>query len=189
MNLNPVEALLVRNLQQTLKKQADVHIGFPTGKSLAWAMPEVFVRASSFDDLSETDNPDNGIARRAVEFKKSFKGFVEERPSRIAVNIDCISSSYQHTQKLCENVLAASMPVLQALPHILLSANPGQSVKLVFKDFNCSLNSYLLDVLEIEESIHYCGRLKFNMDGFLEVYLTKRGGFKRKLKLLYRAKR
>lgn len=180
MNMEKIDSLLVTRLRRVLKREARLVKGPPGLTATAWFKPEVFVHSSTFEDFGGATPEGTHTARRTVTLPPSFKGFAEERPGRIVVEIHCFAAAYALVQKLCALITPTALLALELLPEIPLVATLDNSVQLTFTDFSAHIQTSSFSCNQKEEVLYYCGHTVFYLNGFLHVKVTKRGGLRRK---------
>ena len=180
MNMEKIESLLVTRLKRVLKRDARLVKGPPVLSAAAWFKPEVFVHSSTFEDFEGLTPEGTHTARRVVTLPPSFKGFAEERPGRILVEIYCFAATYALVQKLCALITPTALLSLESLPEIPLADTLNDSVKLTFTDLSAHIKTSSFSYKQQEENLCYFGHTVFHLDGFLHVKVTKRGGLRRR---------
>jgi hypothetical protein len=172
-----IEEFLGKRLNQMLGKQILIAKGPQTITKYTGIRPEVFVHFSRLEDFDGI-MPDGAHTTRRPAFGPStYKGFEEERPGRITLIITCLASTYKLVQDICNLLTPGVLLSLELLPKIPLGSLPDDSVKLYFEDYTANLHKAEHSRINIEDTTYLNCELTFHLNGFIHVWLTKRGGF------------
>jgi hypothetical protein len=181
MNLDRVEALLVPPLKRLFGRKVQVVAGPVSSPALAGMQSMVFVHARTFLDGDGITREGAHVARRPLT-EGRLKGFAEERPGRIVVDVTCLAQAYSTVKDLSGVISPLVLRSLESVTEIPVGALPNSSVRLVFADFAASLAGAEFVRHEEGDLAWHLGRLSFNLDGFLHVTVTNRGGLVKKPK-------
>lgn len=180
MDTRMIEEFLEKRLRSLLGRQVLITKGPLTITKYSGIRPEVFVHASKLEDF-EGVMPDGArTTRRHASGTSSFKGFEEERPGRITLTITCLVGTYKLVQDICKLLTPGILLSLELLPRIPLGSLPDDSVKLQFEDFTANLHAAEHKKIKVEDTDYFNGELTFYLNGFIHIWLTKKGGFKSK---------
>ncbi len=168
------------NLKRLLGKQILVQKGPVAITKYSGIRPEVFVHASRVEDFDGMMPDGAHTVRRPASGPSTYKGYEEERPGRITISINCLHSNYRLVQELCNQISPSVLLSLEILPRIPLGSLPDDSVQLHFEDFTSNIHSAEHRRITIDKTPLYQGELVFYLNGFIHVWLTKRGGFSSK---------
>ena len=175
-----IEEFLEKRLSRLLGKQILVSKGPLAITKYSGIKPEVFVHISKLEDF-EGIMPDGAhTTRRPASGPSTYKGFEEERPGRITLTITCLAGSYKLVQDICNLLTPGVLLSLEMLPRIPLGSLPDDSVQLYFEDYTANLHKAEHGRITIEDSSYFNCELAFHLNGFIHVWLTKRGGFNSK---------
>jgi hypothetical protein len=177
MNAKVVEDLLEKRLKRLLGRKITVTKGPLVITKLSGIHPEVAVHVSHIKDHDGIMPDGAHTKRRIARGPTTFKGFEEERPATIILSIDCIAGTYKLVQEICDVLTPGVLLALEMLPRFSLGSLPDESVELHFEDFISSFSSSSINLEKHEDFSFYRGELVFFMNGFIHVWLTKRGGF------------
>ncbi len=182
MDARFVERFLEARLKRLLGKQVLLTRGPLVVSQFSGIRPEVYFYVSKLEDFGGITAEGAVIARRAVKGPSPFKGFEEERPGRMIVQVICLSSSYDILQELLRMVLPSVLLGLEAVPGFSLGSLPRDTVQLRFDEFRACLVSAEVNAESGGEYSYLRGTLVFHLDGFIHVRVTERGGLSRKSK-------
>ena len=179
MDARTIEAFVERRLRQAVGKRVRITRG-PVVLAKSGALrPEIFIHAANLEDFKGVTADGAHTTRRPAKGPGTFWGYQEERPGRIVLVVSCMAGTYETTQELCKSILPAALLSLETLPRTLLGSLLDDSVHIHFDDFVPSLYSAEFGVGVNEGNSIYSGRLVFHLDGFIHVWVTKRGGLSR----------
>jgi hypothetical protein len=177
MDARKVEGFIGKRLKRTLGKQISV-IGEPVAiTKFSGIKPEVFVFVSNITDFDGLMPDGAHTARRPVKGESTYKGFEEERPARITLTVSCLAGNYKLLHEICNLVTPATLLALELLPRFTLGSLPDDSVELFFEDFTSNLHTADYSRLTQNNTPFFKADLVFYMNGFIKMWLTKRGGF------------
>lgn len=172
MNLDRIEDVIVPSLKRLLGRKVAVVQGPLASPKLGGMQPMVFVHAAAFED--------DGAGERRPVREGRYRGFAEERPGRIVVEVSCLSAAYATMKDLCTAISPQVLRSLEYEREFEVGQLPNRTVRLAFRDFTAGLaRSDYVRVDEGEVSYHLA-RLEFHLEGFLHVTVTRRGRLKRK---------
>jgi len=172
-----VEDHLVKSVKKVFRKKVAILKGPFLETKFTGVHPEVFVHASKLIDFDGIMPDGSRTARRPAQGPATYKGFEEERPGQIVLLITCITGTYTLLQNICEVVAATVLSSLQMLPKIPLGSLPDKSTQLHFEDFTKNLHSVELNRVTVDEVAYFKGELIFHLNGFIHVWVTKKGAF------------
>ena len=177
MDTSMIEEFLEKRLKRLLGKQILITKGPLNITKYSGIRPEVFVHVSKLEDFDGIMPDGAHTSRRRISGQSTFKGFVEERPGRISLTITCLAGTYKLVQSICNLLIPGILLSLEVLPRIPLGSLPDDSVQLHFEDFTANLHTAAHRKISIENTSYFHGALTFYLNGFIHVWLTKRGGF------------
>ncbi len=160
-----------------LRKKIAVSKGPFTVTKFTGVHPEVFIHASQLMDFAGTMPDGSQTVRRPAQGPSTYKGFEEERPGRIVLLVTCVSGTYTFLQDMCGIVAPVVLSSLQLLNKISLGSLPDDSTQLHFEDFTNNVHSIELGRVVEDDISYYKGELTFYLNGFIHVWVTRRGGF------------
>jgi hypothetical protein len=179
MNLDRIESALVPSLKRFLGRKIEVVAGPVFSPPLGGMQPMVFVHAQSFEDGGGVTPEGARTARRPVSEKRN-KGYAEERPGRILLEITVLARVYDTVKRLCHGLSPFVLRALAAEEEYPVGELKNRSVRLAFADFEVNIGSAAFDRVEEAEVVYHAGRLTFRLDGYLHSWVTNRGGLVRR---------
>lgn len=179
MNLGVIEAQLLPAVQQAVGAQVRTQAGPPVTSAVTGMRVDVWVHAARFEDFPGTSSRGPGTARRPVQFRQDLRGFVEERPGRIVIDITCTGPTYASVQKVCGALPPPVLLALETMPHPELSSLPDGSVLLRFADFGAVVGTTSVSHRVSGDAAYFEGLVTFQLEGFLHVTVTRGGGLAR----------
>jgi len=177
MNLDSIESLLVPPFQRLFRGKVDVFQGPAAPPALGGMRPALHVHASRFEDFGGVTDDGAHIARRPAK-EGRFRGFAEERPGRIVVEISCLATRYATVQEICATVSPLALRTLESKETFALGELANRSVRLSFADFTAHLSRAEFERKQEKDFALHCGRLEFHLNGFLHAWVTNRGGLR-----------
>lgn len=179
MNLGVIEAELLPAVRRAVAGHVAVRAGPPMYGASTGLKFDVWVHAARFEDLGGITAEGAVTGRRPVRLPSNLRGFAEERPARIVVEVTCTGPTCAGVQTVCGSVPPAVLLALETMPHPELSSLPiGRSI-LRFADFTATVSASALSHRLDGEAAYFVGVVSFRLDGFLHVTLTRRGGLAR----------
>ena len=175
-----IEDQLEKRLRKILDKDILLSIGPFVIRKYTGIQPEVNIHAGKLTDFEGRMEDGAMVARKPVQGPSSYKGFEEDRPGRIEISITCTTGNYKLLQDICSQLSISVLAELQMLPKIPLGVSKKDTEKLEFVDFNKSLHSIKFTYEDGTDHAFFKGKLIFHLNGFIHVYLTRRGGFRSK---------
>jgi len=175
MNLDPIEALLLPSLKRLLGRKVDVVPGPAAAPALGGMRPMVFVHARSFADGGGITPEGDRVARRPLR-EGRMKGFAEERPGRIVIEVTCLAQAYRTVKDLSGVISPQVLRSLESLTELAVGKLPNGQARLTFADFAASLAGAEFRREGDDDIAWHVGRLVFHLEGFLHVRVTGRGG-------------
>lgn len=179
VNLGVIESRLLPAVERAVAARAGVRAGPPLVSAVAGLKFDVWVHAARFEDFGGVTVEEAVIARRPVQFKPNLRGFAEERPGRITIEITCTGPSLSHVQAICGALPPEVLIELETMPYPDLSVLSDESVILRFADFNPALRSVTFSSHSVGDAFYFTGVVTFRLDGFLHVTLTRPNGLSR----------
>ncbi len=179
MDARQIEDLVERKLKRMLGKSILVIKGPAASTKYSGIRPEVFIHISRFEDFNGIMPDGEHVTRTPVKGRSTFKGFEEYRPARLALTVTCVAGLYSNLQEICEALSPTVLLTLELLPDITLGALPDDTVQLSFRNFTACLHTAILDGASGEGNNYYRGELVFHLNGFIHVWITKRGGVRK----------
>ena len=179
MNLDPIEALLLPPLKRLLGRKVEVVPGPAASPALGGMRPMVFVHARSFTDRDGITREGGRITRRPVT-EGRLKGFAEERPGRIVVEVTCLAQAYRTVKDLSGAISPQVLRSLESVREFSAGELKNRSVRLAFADYSACLAGAEFVRHEEDDLAWHVGRLSYHLDGFLHVTVTNRGGLLKK---------
>jgi hypothetical protein len=176
MNLGAIESRLLPAVQKAVAGHAVARAGPPVRSTVTGMKFDVWVHAASFQDLGRLTAEGAATARRPVRLGTNLRGFAEERPARIVIEITCTGPTAAGVQTVCGAVPPAVLLALETMPHPELSSLPNESVLLRFADFTAAVSAATTSHCLAGDAGYFEGVVTFQLDGFLHVTLTRRGG-------------
>ncbi len=177
MDTRMIEEFLEKHIRRLLGKQILVTKGPLAITKYSGIRPEVFIHVSRLEDFDGIMPDGAHTSRRRASGPSTFKGFEEERPGKIILTITCLAGTYKLVQDICNLLAPGILLSLELLPRIPLGSLPDDSVRLHFEDFTANLHTAEHRRITIENTSYLNGELIFYLNGFIHVWLTKRGGF------------
>lgn len=177
MDARMVEEFLEKRVKRLLGKHYVVTRGPEAITKYSGIRPEVFIHAAKVKDFGGVMPDGAHTARRPAKGPSTFKGFEEERPGRIILVISCMAGNYKIIQDLCHKLTPEVLLSFELMPKIPLGALPNNSVQLHFEDYTAHLHKAKTRRVNIDDSSIFKCKLVFYLNGFIHVWLTKRGGF------------
>jgi hypothetical protein len=166
-----LKALLDRHV---LLSKGPLHITKHSG-----IRPEVSIHVSKLEDFGG-EMPDGArTTRTRVSGSSNYKGFEERRPSRITITITVLAGTNKMVKDLAHILSPGVLLALESLPRTKLGSLADGSAQLHFEDFIGSLNEVDHGRISIEGTSYLQSTMIFYLDGFIHVWLTKKGGFTR----------
>jgi len=157
-------AKLASALRKALGQDVDLIQGPFVQPALGGLRQIVFVAVSSFQD--EGGIVDEGA--RTSRFPVSGKsGYVEERPGRLNVRVDCIGLSYPSVVETCESIIPAALVALDAVASVPFGSTTKPDLSLVFTDFTVSLHSLSFGMEPDKDRPYSRATLMFELEGFI----------------------
>ncbi|MEJ2595254.1 MAG: hypothetical protein P8100_09060 [bacterium] len=173
-----IEDQLEKRLRKILDKDILLSKGPFVVKKYTGIQPEVNIHAGKLIDFEGRMDDGARVARKPVQGHSTFKGFEEDRPGRIKIAITCTSGNYKLLQNICSKLSVSVLSELQLLPKIPLGASGKDTEKLEFVDFTKTLHRIKFTHEQGADHAFFKGKLIFHLNGFIHVYLTRRGGFR-----------
>lgn len=180
MDTRMIEEFLEKRLKRLLGKQILVSKGPHTITKYSGIRPEVFIHVSRLEDFNGMMPDGAHTARRPATGTSSFQGFEEERPGRITITATTLANNYKLVQGIGNLLTPAILLSLELLPVVPLGSLPDDSVRLSFEDFTANLHSAENHKITLDDSPLFQSELTFYLNGFIHVWLTKKGGFRSK---------
>lgn len=176
MNLGVIESHLLRALQHRLDKSVELHVGPPRERPTSGLRAEVFIHAARFSDLGGRTEDGAQVVRRPVEAPGGMRGFVEERPIALDVEVTCVCAQHAHAHALAGLVAAPLLEALETLHGAVLGDPTDPARRLRFADhvaslYGCTSKRELYNGVEIAQVL-----LTLRMRGFLQIQLLRKGG-------------
>lgn len=175
--MRSIEDHLEKSFKKALGKQIPVKKGPFVKSKYTGIHPEVFIHAARLKDYGGKMPDGKMTARINVSGPSTYKGFEEERPGKIVLIISCTTGNYKLLQDICGLLAPSTILALQSLPVIPLGNTRDNSTKLNFADFTKNIHKVELLHIEDDEHDYYKGEIIVYLKGFIQVYVTKRGGF------------
>jgi hypothetical protein len=179
MNLGVIEAHLLPGVQRMVGKQGRVLAGPPLYSAATGIRAEVWVHAARFEDRDGVTLDGVRTARRPLRLPSGVRGFEEERPALIVLEVTCTGPTLASVQWLCGAIPPVVLPVLETMPHPELSSLPNGSVALRFANFTAALSGVEVSHRAVGDATFFAGLLTFRLNGFLHVRVARRGGLAR----------
>ena len=176
MDASFVEVFVEKRLKRLFGKKLGVSRGPVVNSKFIGIRPEIYLHAIRLEDFGGVMPDGAQITRQPAKGKSTFKGIAEERPARLVLLVSCVAGSYALLQEICRELSPSVLLALELLPRIPLGALSDESVQLHFDDFTSSLYIAELDRVVNDDIAYYSGELEFHLNGFIHVFLTKRGG-------------
>ena len=173
-----IEDHLEKSFKKALGKQIPVIKGPFIKTKYTGIRPEVFIHAARLIDFDGKMPDGSKTSRININGPSTFKGFAEERPGRIEILISCTSGKYALLQDIFGLLAPTTLLALQSLPAIPLGNTPDNSTKLTFANFTKNIHQAELVHIEDDDKDFYKGEIVVYLTGFIDVYVTKRGGFR-----------
>lgn len=172
-----IEDHLYKSVKKILGKQVPVSKSPFVVTKFTGVRPEVFLHASKLLDFDGAMTDGAKTTRRPVTGPSTYKGIEEERPGRITLVVTCVAGTYTLLQDICSVISPTVLSSLKTLPKIPMGKLPDESTQLHFEDFTSNLHSAKLGRENEDGLTFFKGELIFYLNGFIHVWLTKRGGF------------
>ena len=172
-----IEDFLEKRLSRLLGRQILVTKGPLVTTKYSGIRPEIFLHVSKLEDFDGIMPDGAHTTRRPASGPSTYKGFEEERPGRITLTITCLASSYKLVHDICNLLTPGVLLSLEMLPRIPLGSLPDDSVQIYFEDYTANFHKAEYGRFNIEDSSYFNCELAFYLNGFIHVWLTKRGGF------------
>lgn len=180
MRLGGIETHLEAALH-TVAGNPGVRRGPPVIRPSTGLKPELFIHAARFLDRDGISQDGNRISRHPPE---TGRGYAEERPACIDVEITCISPSYELLLDMCA-CSASVLSALQTLPQSLLTGLPETGAELHFADFTAAPHNSETRYRETPNGAWFEARIVFRMEGFLHIRVLLPDGASLRLKVVY----
>ena len=180
MDTRMIEEFLEKRLRRLLGKQVLVSTGPHTINKYSGIRPEVFIHVSKLEDFNGMMPDGAHTARRPATGTTNFQGFEEERPGRITITATTLSNNYKLIQGIGNLLTPAILLSLELLPVVKLGSLPDDSVRLSFEDFTANLHSAENQEIAFDDALLFQSELTFYLNGFIHVWLTKKGGCRSK---------
>jgi hypothetical protein len=127
----------------------------------------------SFTDQGGVTADGSRIARVPLSGKRRLQGYVEERPGRVSIAIECVALSYPAVQQLCAVAAPAGLAALASPTPLWLGSTADERCVLEFCDFSACLHSLVFSI-EPDRDRPFCrGSIEFHLDGFLRTQLRR----------------
>ncbi len=168
MNLFQLSELLRASLERALGS-AQVHLGPPQVGDTPDRQPEIYVIAVGYEDFGGVTLEGSQISLRPLVVDSQAKGFAEERPGRLVVEVLVLALDYQQMHKLCGVIAIQTLRVLESAHVVILSEAPKKGGHMRFTDFHTSLFNSKYSSEPLAKRQPYSGKLIFHLDGFLHV--------------------
>lgn len=182
MRLGDIETHLEAALHAVVGNMATIWRGPPIIRTSTGLKPELFIHATRFLDMGGAGQDGGRITRRPLTVGR---GYAEERPVHIDVEITCISPAYELLLDMCAVTTPPVLTALQTLPPPLLAGLPETGVELRFADFVAAPQSSETYYREMPNGAWYEGKLVFRLDGFLHIRLARPDGSAIRLSVVY----
>jgi hypothetical protein len=179
MNLGVIEARLLPAVRRVVGSRAAVRAGPPVVSAVTGMKFDVWVHAARFEDFGGVTAAGAATARRPVRLAGGQRGFSEERPGRIVVEIICTGPTCDGVQELCGDLAPALLLALETMPHPELAGSPAGGTSLRFADFGAVTGSAAIALRTAGDAAYFAGVIAFHLDGFLHVTVARRGGISR----------
>jgi hypothetical protein len=179
MNLGVIEAQLLPAVRRAVGSRAAVRAGPPVYGPVTGMKFDVWVHAARFEDLGGVTAEGAVTARRPLRLPSGQRGFAEERPARIVLEVTCTGPTCEGVQSIYGDLPPPVLLALETMPHPELSGLPNGSITLRFADFGAVTGSAAIVHRMAGDASYFAGILAFHLDGFLHVTVTRRGGIAR----------
>jgi hypothetical protein len=179
MNLGVIEEPLLPAVKRAVGARAAVRAGPPVLGPVTGMKFDVWVHAARFEDFGGVTADGAVTARRPIRLPSGQRGFAEERPARIVVEVTCIGPTRDGVQAICGDLPPAVLLALETMPHPELAGLPNGSIALRFADFGAVTGAAAIEHRTSGEASYFAAVIAFHLDGFLHVTVTRRGGISR----------
>jgi hypothetical protein len=179
MNLGVIEGQLLPAVRRAVGSRAAVRPGPAVYTSVTGMKFDVWVHAARFEDLGGVTADGAATARRPVRLPPGQRGFAEERPARIVLEVTCTGPTCEGVQSICGDLPPAVLLALETMPHPELSGLPNGSITLRFADFGAVTGGAAVTHRTGGDASYFAGVITFHLNGFLHVTVTRRGGIAR----------
>lgn len=179
MNLGLLEGLLLPAVQRAVASRATARAGPPVRGPTTGMKFDVWVHAARFEDLGGVTPEGARAARHPVRVDSRRRGFAEERPARIHIEITCTGPVHAGVQEICGLIPPPVLLALETMAPPELSGSDGGGVDLRFGDFTAAVASVTSQHIQTDRGAYFIGMVGFQLEGFLHVTLTRRGGIVR----------
>lgn len=176
MNLSVIEQHVAPGLRRALARSAPLVLGPPVIGTVTGLKPQVFLHAARLVDGGGVAEDGARIARHRVTVPPYFRGFTEDRPARISIEVTCTSPSLDLLNRLLALVPPPVLLALERMPAQKLTSYPNRSVTLEFRDFVAHLARVESARTSAEEQAWFSGVVEFSLDGFVRTVVSARGG-------------
>lgn len=178
MDATHLEELVAATLKKALPRGVAVIIGPAALGKFSGVRPEVFLHASEFLDFDGQMPDGSRIARHPAKGPSGYRGFEESRPAQLIMTVTLVHSAYT-TLKTITNLLVPTVLLsLESESEFPLGNLKNGSVKFLFKDLQRSLYRSNVERVDAEGVSIFRAEYRFKIQGFLNVYVTKRGGLR-----------
>jgi hypothetical protein len=176
MNLGIFEDVVLRALRARIGGDIDWSNGPPRRGQATGLRAQVFVHAASYTDAGGVTADGAHTARQPVTLPGGARGFAEQRPGAIDVEISCLCAQHGQAQQLAGLVVPVVLEALETLAPPLLSDPLDATRRLRFADHRAHLHAQrsqrlLNDAVAAAEVV-----LTVRLEGFLHLLLARPGG-------------
>lgn len=178
MDATHLEELVATAIKKALSREVSVIIGPTELGKFSGIRPEVFVHVSEFIDFDGQMADGANIARYPAKGPSTYRGFEENRPAMLMLSVSVIDSAYRHLKNIANLLVPTILLALESESELPLGQLKNGSVKLKFNDMQRSLHRYNIDRNIVDGVAILQANFEFKILGFLDVWVTKRGGLR-----------
>lgn len=170
-------------LRKAFGRELDIVHGPYTPLPLGGLRPTLFMAVTSFVDHGGVTADGARIGRTPMT-DSNVPGYVEERPGRVAVIVDCVALAHASVQQTCTTAAPVALAALASLTSLSFGETQDGSCTLEFREFSVCLHSLAFRVEPDKDRPYARGTIEFHLDGFLRMQLRRK-----KMRGLPKAKR
>lgn len=179
MNLGIFEDHLLPVVRAAVASRARAHAGPPVRIATTGMKFDVWVHAIRFEDRDGLTGEGARTSRRPVTVAGGLRGYAEERPATIHIEISCTGPTHPGVQELCGLLPAVVLPALETMPPPELGITSRAGVRLRFDDFLATVARTESTHVIVDSARYFEGKVSFRLHGFLHVLVARRGGLTR----------
>jgi hypothetical protein len=169
--VNTLLSTLDAAIRKAAGADADIIQGCYQPPALAGLRPTIFLSVSSFEDEGALTREGSRTARAPLGTEAP--GYLEHRPGRLLVHIDCVGPSHPAVLAQCAGLAPVALVALGALTAVSFGATAAKDCVLEFRDFSASLHGLVFRTEPDRDRPFSRGTIAIRLDGFLHARMER----------------